>query len=813
MYRTIFNALLATLLITTSVGTAHAQQKPSATPGQEVTGTVVDSLTKQPIELATVTLWVNEKAIRSAATDHAGKFSFTLYGASTYTINVSFIGYMPYLSSPLNGPQNIQVQLVSNATSLNHVIVSAKTPLLVNKGDKLIYNAGSDISNKAGSATDVLRKVPLLTVGGDGEVQLRGSANIKVLLNGMPSGIIAKNLKEALKMIPASSIKSIEVITSPSAKYEAEGAAGIINIITKKAVKGTNGNVDLAAGNLEQSANATLNIAGEKFDYSFTLNANRNKLRTVSALERTIFYNLQPAGVLYQQNDATQYDRGTYAGFSAAYRPDSSQKLGADLSYWGGSWPVKSTLYNRYVNGSNPVEYNQQSNQAGNFNYYELALNYQKKMRRKGQELDIRTMIARSADRSDYTTNQFNLKEFNYFTEKGPNHGTTWDNDIQADYTHPLNRAGKNVLETGARFARTSASTTYDIYNNQADSGSKQLVRIDARSDAMDYSQNIFAAYGSVKFETANEWTLRAGIRFEGTAINSTFKSNQPSFNTSFSNWVPSLLITKKLNEHHELKFSYTERIRRPFIWDLNPYVNASDPRNLTSGNPQLKPEKTKALEFGHNFNAPGGFMLNSSIYYQVNSDVIESFATVDGNGISLTTPRNIAAAKRLGGNINASINLANNWTANGGLELYRVWFKSPALAIANKGNFYSVNLNTAYKLPKNLTLQVSGDYSNGFITLQGRNSAYWSYRLSAQKAFFNNKASVLVTFNSPFPKVLNQRSYASAPTFQENISRNLYNRAFTVAFSWKFGSFKKLVNEEKLNSEDEAKQPRRRKL
>lgn len=787
-----------------------AQERPSTPADLEVSGTVIDSLNKQPVELATVSISANGNILRSAATDHAGKFSFIIPGTGTYTIQVSFMGYRPNISEPLSGPKQIQIQLVRNAASLNQVIVTAKPPLVFNKGDKLIYNAGSDVSNKAGSATDVLRKVPLLTVSGDGEVRLRGSANIKVLLNGMPSGIIAKNLKEALKMIPASSIRSIEVITSPSAKYEAEGAAGIVNIITKRPVKGTNGNVDLATGNLEQSANATLNITREKFDYSFTLNTSRNNLRTVSALERTSFDQAQPAGVLYQQNDATQYDRGTYAGFSTVYRPDSSQKIGADLSYWGGSWPIKSSLYNRYVNAANPAEYNQRSNQAGNFDYYELSLHYQKKMKKKGQELDFKTLIARSGDRSDYTTTQFNLKGFNYFTEKGPNREKTWDNDMQVDYTHPLNAAGKNVLETGTRFTSTRASTSYDIYNNQADSGSERLVKIDARSDAMDYSQNIYAAYASLKFETADQWTFRAGMRFEGTALSSTFKNNRPSFSANFSNWVPSVLIAKKLNEHHELKLSYIERIRRPFIWDLNPYVNASDPRNLSSGNPQLRPEKTRTLEIGHTFMATSGLMLNSSIYYQANNDVIESFATIDGHGISLTTPRNIASGKRFGGNINSSIALTDKWTANGGLELYRGWFESPALITGNKGNFYAANINTSYNLPKNLTLQISGDCSNGFITLQGRNSAYWNYRLSVQKELFGKKANILVTFTNPFQETQTQRSYASAPTFRENISKNVYNRAFAVAFSWKFGSFKKQVNEEDRNTEEEARPARR---
>lgn len=811
MFRSIFYSLLFVLSLTISFKATRAQGQSSVVPPSMITGLVIDSLTKQPVGMATISLSVNGRIIRSVASDMSGKFAFPIPGNSPYVIIASFIGYQNYKSMPINGARHLAVALKNNAASLNEVTVKAKTPPLQNKGDKLVYNAATDISNKAGSATDVLRKVPMLTVGGDGQVKLRGNSNIKVLLNGMPSGMMAKNLKEALKMIPASSIKSIEVITSPSAKYEAEGAAGIINIITKKTIKGSNGSIDLSGGNLEQSANAALNVNREKFDYSINLNTNPNQLRTMSMLERTSFAKGQPAGSLYQRNDATQYDRGTSAGVSFNYRPDSSQKIGADLSYWRGSWPAKSLLYNRYADAAGLSEYNQQSRQAGLFNYYELGLNYQKKMRRKGQELNIRGLIGKADERSDYITDQFDLTGFKYFTERGPNTGKTWDTDLQADYAHPLNNSGKSLLETGVRFTRANSQTAYEVFNNLSKPGSEQLDRIGSRSDAMNYFQNIYAGYVSLKLETGKQWTIRPGLRFEGTSINSNFKSGQPSFSSNFNNWVPNLLIAKRLNDRHEFRFNYTERIRRPFIWDLNPYVNASDPRNLTSGNPRLLPEKTRMLELGHNYTGNSGLMLNSSAYYQSNNNAIESFTTVNAQGISLTTPSNVASSKRLGSNINAAMEVTNDWTINGGLELYRVWFKSQAISVSNTGNFYAVNFNTAYTLPKAVTLQLSGDYSNGFVTLQGRNTAYWNYRISAQKEFLNKKASVLISFNNPFQKTLLQRSYTTAPTFRDNLTSNLYNRAFILAFSWKFGSIKSKRNSEEKIKDEEVPGSRRR--
>ncbi|MEO6849531.1 MAG: carboxypeptidase-like regulatory domain-containing protein, partial [Mucilaginibacter sp.] len=491
MHLAISRYLIIAALVCFSAQIILAQNKSTIT----VKGTVKDSVTRLPVEMATVSLMENGQAVKFVAAGLNGQFQFETAEMDNYSIKVSFVGYDNYTSKLLNGSQNLSIYIKSTASSLNEVTITGKKALIQNKGDKLVYNAAADVSNKAGSATDVLRKVPLLTVGSDGEVKMRGNANIKVLLNGMPSGMMAKNLKDALKMIPASTIQSIEVITSPSAKYEAEGAAGVINIVTKKAVKGTNGNIDITGGNLEQSVNGSLNIARDKFDYTFNINADRSQQRNTSILTRTSLNNNQSIGELFQQNDATQYNRGTYAGFGIAYRPDSTQKIGADLSYWGGSWPVKSALYNRYVSGTSVSEYNQQSDQVSNFQYYEFALNYQKKFARKGQELQVRGLIAKSKDRSDYTTNQFDMSGVNYFTEKGPNKGDTWDNDLQVDYTHPLNSSGKNMLETGVRFTRANSSTSSLVFNNVANPGSAELAEIPSRANDMNYFRNVYAAY------------------------------------------------------------------------------------------------------------------------------------------------------------------------------------------------------------------------------------------------------------------------------------------------------------------------------
>ncbi|QJB39137.1 TonB-dependent receptor [Chitinophaga oryzae] len=779
---------------------SFAQQRVSGnTGGFTVSGAVLDSTDRHPIGFATVVLLREGKVINSTTTDSLGRFNLPLRGKGVFVLGVSFVGYNNYQSAPGMFPgaqQPYQVLLRKSTTSLQAVTINAKKKLIETKGDKLIYNATADISNKAGSAADVLKKVPMLTVSADGEVKMRGDGNIKVLLNGLPSGILAKNLKEALKIIPAGTIASVEVITSPSAKYEAEGTAGIINIITKKKIKGSSADISISAGNLEQSASASLNTVSGNFDLSLNINASNQREHKTAILNRTSLFKGQPAGELLQENDITQHERGVYGDLGVTYRIDSLQKISTTFTLWNGAWPSKNTLYNLYQDGKGSTAYNQKSDQANHSGYYELSTSYQKLYHRKGQELQVLGMVSNSADRSRYNTQQYTLAGMPAFRETGPNNSKSWDFNLQTDYAHPLDLSGKNIVETGVKFSRTSATSAYSARNNEHAPGSDDLVEIPSRSDEMKYFQHIYAAYLSIKLETRNQWMFRAGLRYEATQLGAGFRRTSAPFRSSFGNLVPGILLAKTLNGQHDVKLSYTERIRRPWIWDLNPFVNASDPRNLTSGNPLLRPETTRTIEAGYNYNAALGFTLNNSVYFSSNSNAIEMLTTVDSTGISRTSPSNVAANKRLGANVNAAVEIGN-LTVNGGIELYQVWFKSDALQVKNDAGFYSFHLNLSYALPKDVTLQASGDYSNGYVTLQGRNSASWSYSFAAQKEFLNKKASVLVGVSNPFQRSMLQRSYATAPTFRSTEVNNYYNRSFHITLNWKFGSMKAHDNEE----------------
>jgi outer membrane receptor protein involved in Fe transport len=666
-----------------------------------------------------------------------------------------------------------QVANADSSKQLTEVQVIGRKPLVQSKGDKIIYNARADISNRSGTAADVLRKVPLVTVDPSGNVKMRGSAAIKVLLNGHPSGIMARSLKDALRMIPANTIESVEIITNPSAKYEAESATGIINIITKKKVVSTSGNLDLSAGNLERSIGGEFNVTREKFSMDLSVGSSREKQRNAWNMDRTTIENGLATGKLLQQTTATEYWKGLFGDLSVEFRPDSSQIFGFGISHWAGTFPSKSNFYNKFSEKDQPpIEYNQYNDQLMKFNSSDLSANYDKKFRKTGQSLELLGLYSHTSDNSTYTT----------LAELALNRSKNNELSFQADYTHPLNKPGKHLLETGIKYSNGKAASTYNVFTGNS------AVPATDRSNEMEYSQHTFAAYISLQFKTHNNWTFRPGIRYENTGMGGRFEHGAPLFTRTFNNFFPSVLVSRQLNDRHSLKFNFSQRIRRPEIWDVNPFVNASDPQNRTAGNPALRPEITQTLELGHDYSATAGFVLNSSIYFTKNDNAIESLTTIDSLGISTTRAQNIASTRRLGSNISAALQPTDKLIITAGAEFYKASFKSDILKVNNSRFYYNANLNVTYLFPSDWTVNLYGDYNKGEITLQGYNSSYYTYKFSVRKELLNKKAALTLGINNPFQQQLLQRNYMAAPTFSSMQTNRYYNRSVVLSFNWKFG-------------------------
>ena len=339
-------------LLLTGAGHSLAQ---SGTNTGKIAGSLTDSTTNKPVPYATVALLDGTRLITGTTTDGAGAFVLPTLPFGTYALTISFVGYRSQTrpvrltaDAPTLTPGPIKLAPEGNV--LNEVTVMGQKALIEDKGDRLVYNAEQDISNAGGTAADVLRKVPTLSVDVSGNVQMRGSGNIKVLINGKPSAMMARNLADALRQMPANTIKAIEVITSPGAKYDAEGSAGVINIITKKAMQGFNGSVRAAAGDYDRvyrTVGASLNLRQKKWGVALSVNPNQFQQINTSQTSRTTLVNGQPVNTLTQESSSSNLSSAVNGELSIDYDLDSTNRLNAAATIWGGDFPNNSVTFNR----------------------------------------------------------------------------------------------------------------------------------------------------------------------------------------------------------------------------------------------------------------------------------------------------------------------------------------------------------------------------------------------------------------------------------------------------------------------------------
>ncbi|OZI09443.1 TonB-dependent receptor [Siphonobacter sp. BAB-5385] len=784
----------------------QGQQLPSSSlnPGQ-LTGMLVDSLTSQPVPFASVALLSESGTlITGQTTSESGQFSFTKLITGSYGLKITYVGYQSRSlsgiritdSQPLQNLGTIRLKALSR--QLNEVRISTRKALIEEKADRLVYNAASDLTNKGGTAVDVLRKAPMLTVDVSGKVQIRGSSSIKVLLNGRPSGLLARNLSEALKMIPANTILAVEVMTSPAARYDAEGAGGVINIITKKQLKGSNGNLDVTAGNYVQSLGGSYGFKREKFGLTFSGNTNAEREKTIAEMTRTSLADGQSTGELYQRSYANNVSRGWFGDLSMEYAFDTLNRVNFSMSSWGGTWPGSSTLYNRFQSINPPLtqEYNQVVDQKNPFGNLEWNLGYTRLFRKPKQELSLLGQYSYTFDNTRYVSNQFNLTNQPLYRETSTNLSRNPQWTWQVDYTHPFSSNGRHVFEVGAKLVRREVSSVYEVYHSQSENVT-QLILSNDRSNTFKYSQQVMAGYASVKLTNRKLWTLQLGTRLENTKMYGQFKTTIPPFQVDFQNLIPSVVLSKELTPQQSIKVSYTQRISRPMIWDLNPFINASDPKNLVAGNPKLRPELAHLAELAYSVTTENGTYVNLNLYRRQTANSIEDVRTVDNAGVSTTMRQNVARNERTGLNLNAAGEFGRNLKVNGGGELYYAHFNSPSLGIKNSGWLWQVNLNMAYELPRNYSIQANGMYSTGWILLQGRNSAWYDYSLAVRKEFWDKKGSLILGVNNPFTYPFRQKENTQSDTFRAHTANQYFTRSVKLTFSWQFGQLRNSSEEE----------------
>lgn len=779
----------------------HATTSAEAAPkgNSKISGMVVDSTGGKGVEFASVALYnaSGNAPIDGATADETGKFEISKVAPGTYRLLISFIGYKDksVANIKIEKGKDIslgKVTLSTNVQNLAEVTVTGEKSMVEEKVDRLVYNAEKDITAKGGDAADILRKVPMLSVDLDGNVSLRGSGNIRVLVNNKPSTIIASNVADALKQIPADMIKSVEVITSPSAKYDAEGSGGIINIITKKNnLQGLTLNIDSGVGN--RGTNLGLNGSYRKGKMGFTLGGFGRAFynKADSYLNQTTFGKDQPFNT-YQ--NSTAKDRGMFGHYSLGWDYDlgKNQALSAGLRYGTRNFIQKQNLFiDQYAGDSlmsNSSRYVKRKDLSGTI---DLNVDYIRTFKPQ-QEWSISTLYSRTGLTNNFNTNFLGESGTTVGGQKNDNKNENSEFTIQTDYTTPIKK--NQSIEFGVKGIFRKVNSDYS-YLTAGESG-VYLLDPTNPAGALNYSQNVGAGYVSYTLSTSNKYTFKVGTRYEYTGITADQGEKGKVSIPNYGNLVPSINVSKNLKNGTSLKAGYNRRIQRPGIQQLNPNVNLSNPQNISTGNPSLSPELTDNFELALSTNVKKTYLNVSVFARQTNNSITRVASAVDSlAGAVVTTFENIGKQSAYGINIFANVYITPKWTVNGSIDLLQSYMEGRTIGldgvsipVKNDGFNYGGRLMSQVQLKKGWAVQGFGFYRGKEVQLQGTRTGFYMYSLGIKKDLPNKKGSIGFGAENFLTKGVKFTSDLRSPQFNQTSSTQLYNRNFKITFNYSIG-------------------------
>ena len=809
----------------------------------KISGKVKSINDKSNLEFASVSLFKsnNKDLVEGTITDSKGRFIFKSIVTGNYILKISFIGFESkeiILSTNKFEPnfQNNNIYLITDSKLLEEINIKDEKAIYETRIDKIVYNAENDLNDAENDATDVLRKAPLLSVDLEGNVSLRGSKNIKFLVNGKASSFFSSDVSTALQMIPADQIKKVEVITSPGAKYEGEGDAGIVNIITKKTIiDGYNATLNTMIGSKVTRNGFSLNLGKGKFGLSSRANfygswPGRIGKNTYTRYdwENIIDNDTINLNQLFQNGKTENYYQGYRGSLNAYYDFNDYNSINSSLSFGGRTSPSKKENSVNYINSTvDSLSYlsDYLSDKTDRSLNIEWTTDYTKKFK-DNDERELSFAIQLGGDINDGNTiideniNSILRSTYNQNDEK------VIEETFQVDYSHPLGKSksidknsndsrknnfsnkakgkkwrGKksnsNKIELGVKIINRDREMVY----------SNQLNNIYKSSEKFDYNQHVISSYVSTEISMKKGFGLKTGVRYENTQSSGNWKNNSESpFKNNYGNLLPSFVISKSFSPMRSIKFSYNQRIRRPSVRNINTNENFDDSRNFTVGNPQLKPTRSEQYEF--TLNSFGKILQGSTqLYYKHSNDVIESFLDTIQNGSSISTYKNIGETRQLGISFFGSMRL-NKLTLRGSFDLYNYSGKDISLGYEEWTEsvvLYSYYFGGSYNLGKNWKAETFGFFRSPTQTIQGTSTSFSMISFGINKAFKNKRGSIGIRIIEPFNKNKIFETDLSGEFFSQSSITTTPFRSFGISFKYTFGklNFKDSKKNTNINNDD----------
>ncbi|WP_116770263.1 TonB-dependent receptor domain-containing protein [Maribacter litoralis] len=751
-----------------------------------ITGKIVETNNGGPIEFATVLVGdpTNQKPIVGTTTLQDGSFTLETT-ASEFYIEVSFIGFTTKrFDNPtiVDGKINLgTVTIAEDSQQLDEVVVEGEVSQTVFKLDKRVFNVGADLSSTGASALEVLNNVPSVNVNIEGAVSLRGSQGVQMLINGKPS-VIANEQGNALGTLTADMIERIEVITNPSAKYDAEGTSGIINIVLKKEEKkGLNGAVTLNTGvPNNHSLGLSLNRRTEKFNLFSQLGFGR---RTFPSDEETENRNLEDGTYISSlgENDKNETFFNLILGTDYHINELNVITLSGNFAY---EWEKENAdaIFSTFDDSNTLTDAfrRQELTEATNPKYsYELQ--YKKDF--EGNEEQSLLLSATgnlfAKDQTSDFNNTTTIGADDDTLQKSRTDFTQAEYTFKADYTHPWSE--QFTLETGAQYQINDVENDFAISNFDG----TDFIEDPNLTNVFEWTQKVLGIYGTTAYE-GDKWGIKVGLRFEDTDVATLLQTTNVSNDKNYNNLFPSGHTSYKINDDLSLQAGYSKRIFRPRLWDLNPFFNIRNNFSISTGNADLQPEFTDSFEVTSIYKL-GKVSMNLGVFYRHTEDVVEDIVEFEDN-VSISRPENVGISNTTGLEFNAKYIPANwiSFTNDLNFSHFAREGDFEGSSFDFEGNQWSTRLTSKIKLPADIDLELIGNYQSSYRTLLQEISENLFMDFGARKKILKGKAIVNLSIRDVFASRISE-SITDQPTYYlRDYSKR--GRFVTLGISFGFG-------------------------
>jgi iron complex outermembrane recepter protein len=764
-------------------------------------GKVLDSKENRPLEFANIALLnpSDSSLVTGGMSDLEGGFQFQATSGN-YIFRVGFIGYENYLERITLGNKSQvnfgTIKLQPNAQNLDEVVVQGVSSMFESDIDKRTYNVENSIVSQGQTAAQLLATLPSIQVDDEGGITMRGSGNILIYINGRPSNLSGDDTESILSQFPANSIKSVELITNPSSRYDATGVGGIINIVLKKNEKlGFNGQVDASVGTRDKyQAGINLNYGTEKANYFFSYNwQDRWRWEKGEGTRTTDLPNFSPT--LSQEQDGFEDETTHLVRAGADYSLSSKGILGI---YFQGNFDDEIEIgelvqENLSRTGSVDSTFIRNTTENSNSKNFEGGINYTLNLDTLGQRLY--TSLSYSYD----TRDQLDFSEQVFLTNEGvidPNKRLSQVNDrpresnlyvFQLDYEKPFSSGPK--IETGLKgtFGNWNRSQVF----SQGDLSSDfEPIPVDTLSEAYDFTENVYAGYFIFRDKIKN-FGYQLGLRGEYTeTLGQTERSDQRIPNNYF-NLFPSAFLSYNLGPENELTVNYTRRISRPSIWDLSPIYRVRDQYNLSIGNPFLQPEFTDSYELGY-MKGWERYLLNATLYHRYSTNIETRITRITSENVAIQSRENADTRASTGFELVNQFQVSNNFdaTLTGNLFYSKVDGGNIEQGFTNENFSWTLNFLGNLLIPNWFNVQTQARYRGPIVLPQGQIEPQWTLNIGVRKDVLDGKGTVSLNVSDIF-NTRNFRITTEDPRFTQFRQFQRESRIGTLSFTYRFGGFK----------------------